>query len=336
MSTIFSASSPLSPENESQELSTLAAFISHIEGLQDEVRQKDMQISELEKEREQFRKKQDHFEQEQNAMNLQMDIQNKLLMKTRQTDTHIEQLRAAIIDREAIINEKEKSIRDIGRQLEHYKLLLQAQIRRYATMMLHGTGTDNTLPDLNTLAARADIDSWIEKLHERLEKEKSSSSGKRPLDPQEAQIANLRREIDFYVREIIYYKLDIRGYKSDIKKLKRATAQLGTYGSRASDLESDTSSLRPAVTPNNFSEAIPINRPLTPPPSGSAIAANSRVARGITNERTPRHLNLQFPITPRTPNHANEVGHMQPDSSSHSAVRHSPERRKPTVRELGV
>jgi chromosome segregation ATPase len=337
MSTAFSQSSSLSPENESQDLSTLAAFISHIEGLQDEIRQKDTQILELEKDREQFRRKQDHFEQEQNAMTLQMGIQNQLLMKTRQTDEHIEQLRAVIMDREVIIGEKEKSIRDIGRQLEHYKLLLQAQIRRYATMT--ATGTDDVLPELSTLASRADIDSWIDKLQVRLEKERSSINGKKPLDPREAQIANLRREIDFYVREIIYYKLDIRGYKSDIRKLKKVTAQLGTYGNRAFDFESDNSSLRQAITPNGFSEVIPIDRPLTPPPSGSVIASNnSRVARRIshTNQCIPRHLNLQFPTTPQSPNHANEAGQMQSDTFSHSVVRHSPKRRKSTVRELGI
>jgi hypothetical protein len=339
MSTEFSPSSPLSPENESQDLSTLAAFISHIEGLQDEVRHKDMQILELEKDREQFRKKQDHFLQEQNATSLQMGIQNKLLMKTRQNDEHIEQLRAAVIDREVIIGEKEKSIRDIGRQQEHYKLLLQAQIRRYATMTLHASGTDDALPELNTLASRADIDSWIEKLQERLEKERSSINGKKPLDPREAQIANLRREIDFYVREIIYYKLDIRGYKSDIKKLKKVTTQLASYGSRAMDFESDTSSLTQAVTPNSYSEAIQVDRPLTPPPSGSVIASvSSRVVRGISNSnnRMPRHLQLQFPATPQTPTFANEAGQMQPNTFSHSVSRHSPKRRKSTVRELGI
>jgi hypothetical protein len=337
MSTAFSAGSSLSPESESQDLSTLAAFISHIEGLQDEVRQKDMQISELEKDREQFRRKQDHFEQEQNAMNLQMGIQNQLLMKTRQTDEHIEQLRAIVMDREVIIGEKEKSIRNIGRQLEQYKLLLQAQIRRYATMT--ATGADDALPELDTLASRTDIDSWIEKLQVRLQKERSSITGNEPLDPREAQIANLRREIDFYVREIIYYKLDIRGYKSDIKKLKKVTAQLGTYGNRAVDFESDTSSLRQVATPNGFSETILVDRPLTPPPSGPLIASNnSRVARGIsqTNKRMPQNLNLQFPTTPQTPNHANETGHMQHNAFSHSDVRHSPKRRKSTVRELGT
>jgi chromosome segregation ATPase len=329
MGTVFSSSSPLSPEHESQELSTLAAFISHIEGLQDQVQQKDAQILELEKEREQFRKKQEHFEQEQSAMTLQMDVQNKLLMRTRRTDTNTEELRAAIMDREAIISEKEKSIRDIGRQLEHYKLLLQAQIRRYATMTLHAAATDDALPDLNTIAARADVDTWVERLHERLEKEKSSSSRRMPLDPREAQIVNLRREIDFYVREIIYYKLDIRGYKSDIKKLKRGTAQLSNHGSRASP-ESDASSFRPSATPNGFSGAI--DRPLTPPPSGSTVASNnSRVA----SNRIPRHLDLNFSTAPPTPSDGNEARYIQTDTASHSDVRHS-ERRRPTVRELGV
>jgi hypothetical protein len=329
MSTVFSSSSPVNPENESQELSTLAAFIAHIERLQDQVRQKDAQILELEKDREQFRKKQEHFEQEKSAMAVQMDVQSKLMMRTRRSDANTEQLRAAIIDREAIIGEKEKSIRDIGRQLEHYKLLLQAQIRRYATVTLHAAVNDDALPELNTLASRADVDKWIEKLQERLEKEKSSNSGRMPFDPKEAQIANLRREIDFYVREIIYYKLDIRGYKSDIKKLKRGTTQLGTYGSRASP-ESDASSFRPTVTPNGFSGAN--DRPLTPPPSGSTVASNNSRA----NNRIPRHLNLNFSMTPQDLNDANEARHTQPDTSSHSDVRHSPKRRRPTVRELGV
>ncbi|KAF1355728.1 hypothetical protein EJ07DRAFT_131691, partial [Lizonia empirigonia] len=124
---------------------------------------------------------------------------------------------------------KEKLVRDVERQLEHHKLLLQAEIRKHATMARYLADESNPLPDLSALVTKKDIDRWIQKLNQRLRKAKPMSPAKRPSTAVEAHIEDLRNEIDFYVREIIYYKLDIRGYKSDIKKLNRITAQLGSY-----------------------------------------------------------------------------------------------------------
>ncbi|KAH3906473.1 hypothetical protein HBH56_204410 [Parastagonospora nodorum] len=318
-STIFSSGSPISPEKESQELSTLATFVAHIERLQDQVRQKDAEVQDLERSREELQQSHDQIEREQRALNLQVEIQNQLLKKTRRTDEHIEQLRAAILDREAIISEKDRSVRALERQLEYHKLLLQAQIRRHATMTLHAATSDNPLPELSKLTKREDIDRWIEQLQERLKKEKLMAIEHRTLDPIEARVADLRQEIDFYVREIIYYKLDIRGYKGDIRKLKKVTAQLSSFASRASDLDSDTSSLRPAATPAPTPEltssdpratsrpsykAHPISRPITPPPSEPVSASKSSYGGSevkSTGKRVPSHRDLQTPKTPQTP-----------------------------------
>jgi hypothetical protein len=355
-STVFSSDTPISPANEIQEQSTLAAFVAHIERLQDQVRQKDAEISKLERAKLQF-------EQEQKAMALQMDIQNDLLKETRRTDSHIEQLHATVINREAIISEKEKSVRAIERQLEHHKLLLQAQIRRHAVTTLHTAVDSDPLPDLSTLATKADINRWIEKLQERLREERSITGGEGIYGPEEAHIANLRQEIDFYVREIIYYKLDIRGYKTDIKKLKKITNQLSSYGSRASDLESDTSSLRPVTTPSQprytpvtpdlgisyvpspiltgpISKAVSMNRPLTPPPSGSAnlttILNIAEKPRSMTKRVLPR-LDCHVPQTPRTPddregcNSTHESEHVDPRILPHATAGLLAEERNPTV-----
>ncbi|KAH7085521.1 hypothetical protein BKA63DRAFT_499767 [Paraphoma chrysanthemicola] len=249
MSTVFSSDSPVSPDG-AQETSTLAAFVAHIERLQDQVRQKDATISGLEADREQLLQRQGQLERDQKALGLQMDIQNDLMRKTGQSDSHIHELRTAVMDRETIIDEKEKSVHLLKKQLEQHKLLLHAQIRRNATVTLHAATEQDALPDLSTLAKRKDIDKWVEGLQVRLRKEKGSSRSNMSIDSREATLIDLRDEIDFYVREIILYKLDIRGYKSDIKKLKRITAQMSSYGSRVSDLDSETSSLRPAATPN--------------------------------------------------------------------------------------
>ncbi|CAO2656324.1 Nn.00g051270.m01.CDS01 [Neocucurbitaria sp. VM-36] len=354
MSTVFSSGSPISQENETQELSTLAAFIAHIERLQDQVRQKDAYITELEADLGQLRTRHSQLQQEHNETALRLDIQSELLRKTRHTDSHIEQLRTAIIDREAIIGEKEKSIRAVERQLEHHKLLLQAEIRRHAAMKLHVSVEDDPLPELTSLAAKGDIDKWIDKLHQRLKREQQTSDEGRSIGSTDAQVASLRQEIDFYIREIIYYKLDIKGYKSDIRKLKRATAQLSSYG----DLESDTSSLRPATTPSRprftsatpelgasgttsptlmgLASAIAVNRPVTPPPSGSThIAGFSPIDRPKPTNK-PAALDLRAPMTPQTPtsrsghNSANEADNIDPGISPRSVSRLSPERRKPT------
>jgi chromosome segregation ATPase len=346
-STIFSSSSPISPEKESQDLSTLATFVAHIERLQDQVRQKDAEILDLERHKEELQHKHDQIAQEQHALTLQVDIQNELLRKTRRTDAQIEQLRAAVMDREAMIGEKDKSVRAVERQLEYHKLLLQAQIRRHATMTLHAATNDEPLPEPSKVKTRADIDKWIEKLNERLQKEKPTAREQRLLDPDEARLADLRQEVDFYVREIIYYKLDIRGYKSDIKKLKKITAQLSSYASIASDLDSETSSLRPAATPvatpelgSSSSPAIskltygahPLHRPITPPPSEPRTASKSAHvvdSMKTMSEQVPLHLESQAPVTPQTPTRKMNI--TITERAEHADIGHRMGRKNSTV-----
>ncbi|KAF2129957.1 hypothetical protein P153DRAFT_396295 [Dothidotthia symphoricarpi CBS 119687] len=354
MSTAYSTGSP----RNSQEPITLSAFAAHMERLQDVIGQKDAQISELEGENEELRQRHSQLEQENNETNLRLDIQSELIEKTRQTDTHIEQLRTAIIDREAIIGEKEKSIRLVERQLEHHKLLLEAEIRKHAKMTLHAAVKDDPLPELNMLAAKEEVDKWINKLNQRLKKEKPMTEGPVPGNALEAQVEDMRQEIEFYVREIIYYKLDVKGYKSDIKKLKRGTTQLNCYGGKTSDLESDTSSLRPAPTSSRLRfpaatsdvggvgatlSARPIppfargstNRPVTPPLSGSTskpgrLPADSKKPTGKYN---PQPFDVK---TPRTPHRkvdsktVNDVENVDPSISPRPVVRLSPPCGNPT------
>ncbi|KAL6709534.1 hypothetical protein ACN47E_001469 [Coniothyrium glycines] len=249
ISTVFSSTSPLGSED-SRETSTLSAFVTHIERLQDQVKQKDVQLLNLQNEKGDLQQRQDQLEREYKEVMLHSDIKSDLLRKTKQADAHVEQLRSAVIDREAIIEEKEKSIQAARRQLEQQKLLLQAEIRRHATMKVNLSADHDPLPELTTLARKEDVDKWISQLSQRLEKELPVEARASAADGIDAQMQNLRREIDFYVREIIYYKLDIRGYKSDIRKLKKITAQLNNFGGRHSDFDSDTSSLRPTITPS--------------------------------------------------------------------------------------
>ncbi|KAJ4359434.1 hypothetical protein N0V95_002181 [Ascochyta clinopodiicola] len=298
MDTVFSADTQ--PAQQRDSTATLSTFVAHIEQLQDEIREKDAYISDLEGDSAYLRQMLDHVNRQCDEINLQLSIQDKLLRKTKETDKQIEQLRSAVMEREAVVGEKEKSIRKIERQLEHHKLLLQAEIRKHAATSRHLAGESNPLPELTALATKGDIDRWIQKLNQRLQKGKSMSSAKEPTTALEAHVENLLNEIDFYVREIIYYKLDIRGYKSDIKKLNKITAQLGSYGNRTSDLESETSSLRPAATPNQArflssspelkssghpspafvgpaQTSIGPARALTPPPSMTADSPHSNV-----------------------------------------------------------
>lgn len=345
---MFSSSSPVSAENESRELSTLATFISHIERLQDQVRQQETQIDQLQNEKDELAQKHDQLQRDHEATNLQMDIQNQLVKKTRRTDARIEQLRTAVLDREAIISEKAKSSRAIERQLELHKLLLQAQIRRNATLTIH-TAVDNAaLPELSSIAARADVDKWIERLQQRLKRDKGADQGPRSDDPNEDLIADLRREIDFYVREIIYYKLDIRGYKSDLKKLNRITSQLAGFGSRGSDLDSETSSIKRVVTPNLASsagttpelgsavepthgtlgaiaQAISSNRPVTPPTMGPSGTSNTsaRNVRTPSKKSDARRLDMQLPMTPQSPTSESDLVNNVQITKTHTAPRSS-------------
>ncbi|KAI4927319.1 hypothetical protein J4E85_005829 [Alternaria conjuncta] len=258
MSTVFSSASPISSELDSQENATLASFVAHIERLQDQVREKDHRIAKLEKEREQLRRAHSELEQEHKTTASRSG--------THHPDTHMERLRAAILNRESVIEEKDRVICTVERQLEHHKLLLQAEIRRHAAMKLHMAGEgEDSWPELASIARREDIDRWMDRLHERLRREQSKQKGKALADTPDVQMESLRQEIDFYVREIILFKLDIKGYKSDIRKLKKITAQMEAYG-RTSDLESEACSPRPTATP--IPSYFP---PITPELDGASV-----------------------------------------------------------------
>jgi len=345
MDTVFSTSL----NNPHDSSATLSKSVAHIEQLQDEIRQKDAHIAELNCNSSHLRQMLGQMDRQCDEINLQLDIQNELLGKTTETDAHIEQLRAAIRDREAVISEKEKSVRIVERQLEHHKLLLHAEIRKHATTSRYLINENDPLPELTTLATKSDIDRWIQKLNQRLRKARPMGSTKNSESALDAHIEDMRNEIDFYVREIIYYKLDIRGYKSDIKKLNKITAQLGSYGNRASDLDSDTSSLRPAPTPSRarflsttpelkgsvypssaFAGPVSANissaRALTPPVSMTADSPNmspSEKANQATN--TYQNSASRQPITPQLPSKATVTGaaHGTPTTSgSRDTQRH--------------
>jgi CII-binding regulator of phage lambda lysogenization HflD len=281
MDTVFSSDSYTERRRDSG--ATVAQYIAHMEHLEDDVRHKDAYIADLEGNCDQLRQMLDHVNQQYDEMSEQFDMQNELLGKTEESDAQIEQLRAAVVDREVVIAEKEKSVRAVEKQLEHHKLLLHAEIRKHATTSRYLSDNSNPLPELSSLASKKEIDGWIQKLHQRLRKVKPMSPARAPATAAEAQIEDLRNEIDFYVREIIYYKLDIRGYKSDIKKLNKVMAQLGSYGNR-SDLDSDTSSLRPAPTPRTrFTSTPELKGSERPSPAQNGIvSANMASVRALT------------------------------------------------------
>jgi hypothetical protein len=364
ISTVFSAGSPIGHANESENPITLSAFIAHIERLQEQLKEKELRTADLEQENKRLRHEYKLLEREHQEMSLQVDIQGQLLKKTKETDAHMEQLRNAIIDRESIIGEKSKSLRMAERQLEHHKLLLHAEIRRHATLSTSADVPIDPLPDLSTIASKEEVDRWISRLRSRLKKEEYRHPSMKESSSTSAD--DLKREVDFYVREIIYYKLDIKGYKSDIKKLKNIATRMGTYGSRASDLESPTPSISRSIdTPmrarfpgeasqppgiSNTSSptfngpvSTSLGRPTTPPPATPMTPDPSpttvKPATGIRKHRPHALMSPTLPYIPRTPtrvlsiNTANEVDNVDPGISPQSVARLSPERRKPTVRD---
>jgi hypothetical protein len=232
----------------SSENTTLNAIASHLEQLQAQVAEKNICIAELEAKCEQLQQKNSQLEQEHKRIAVQSDLQDELLKETHASGKVIKQLRTAVIDRESTIMENEETIHTLRRQLEYYKLLLQAEIRRHTAMKLCVTEEEHALPELTSLAKREDIDCWIEKLHERLRNEQPKNRVKACVDTSEARIESLRHEIDFYVREIILFKLDIKGYRSDIRKLKETTAHKDS-SEETSDVIRTASSLEVAASP---------------------------------------------------------------------------------------
>ena len=281
MDTVFSSDSYTERRRDSG--ATVAQYIAHMEHLQDDVRHKDAYIADLEGNCNQLQQMLKNINQQYDEMSEQFYMQHELLGKAEESDAQVEQLRAAVLDREVVIAEKEKSVRAVEKQLEHHKLLLHAEIRKHATTSRYLSDDSNPMPELSSLATKKEIDKWIQKLHQRLRKVKPMSPARAPATAAEAQIEDLRNEIDFYVREIIYYKLDIRGYKSDIKKLNKVMAQLGSYGNR-SDLDSDTSSLRPVPTPRTrFTSTPELKSSERPSPAqNSIVSANMASVRALT------------------------------------------------------
>jgi hypothetical protein len=350
MSTVFANDSPISQTE--ADPTTLTAFVSHIERLQEQIRQKDMIITELESEKDHLKQKYDRLENKHRELDLQSNLQGQLLTKTKQHEIHIEELRTAIIKREAMIGEKSKALQQTERQLEHHKLLLKAEIRRHASYSLLADMKGNPLPELTSLASKEDIHQWIERLQKQLNKDKAERLGQTAHE--ESAIEALRRENDFYVREIIYYKLDCRGYKSDIKKLKKIAAQMGGHESRPEEVvspdPSDTSatskflgipnlgaSASPFSVPTEpISVAIPLKQRMTPPPTEYTPDPSPIDKVKRTVKRVPVPLQFNMPLTPRTPplnfsNMANEVDDIDPGNSPRSVAKLSPGRRKPTV-----
>ena len=361
-STVFSTDSPSDGPQDAGEPTTLTAFVAHIDRLQGQLREKEVHISELQADREYLQQRHGELEQERDGANLELEIQNSLMERTQQTERYVEQLRTAVIDRESIIGEKERLMCTMEKQLEHHRLLLQAEIRKHGAMLRHNFIKQEPLPELTALASKKDIDRWIQKLNQRLKSEKPVNEVGRPAGSVEGQLQDLQDEIEFYVREIIYYKLDIRGYRSDIRKLKKATGQMGGSGNRASDLESDTSSLRPATTashtrcpsatpelgsihvlsPDPVSSSMQ-GRSITPlqmPPPGSTITPGHSPMDSTkpTKDYFAHEYEQRDPMTPQSMGRnsishtADEAEEIVPKTSPRSAKPVSPERRKPVVR----
>ncbi|KAF2201518.1 hypothetical protein GQ43DRAFT_471704 [Delitschia confertaspora ATCC 74209] len=369
ISTVFSSgatSSPLSAKD-SQSPTTIGAFVARIGQLEQQIEQKDDRINTLDKQvcqkddqiktlEKQNKRLRDNFDQLANEREIlnqvhrkleyNADLQNELLGKTRECNAHvehIEQLRAAILQREHVIAEKEKAIRMTERQLEHHKLLLQADIRRYAKSAVHSHVQEEPLPELGTLASKDDVDRWIERLQRRLKKEESDSPNELPAPAKdlESQIVDLKKEIDFYVREIIYFKLDIKGYKSDIRKLQRVAATIGNRGdldspapSQAETLSLGFSATSSPMSMGPFPGARPLARPSTPPTSRTTPDFNPSPAGKVTSISHKRFGQQPSPCTPprkRGVNVTENMDNTDAGISPRSVARLSPERRKPTA-----
>ncbi|KAL1800500.1 hypothetical protein ACET3X_000842 [Alternaria dauci] len=352
----FSGASPTSSELDSQENSTLAAFVAHVAHLQDQVREKDLYIADLEKELQQLRQTSPQLERGHNtpAANLVTQDQSR---EAHRTDTYMGQLRNAVLNREAVIEEKDRDIRAIEKQLEHHKLLLQAEVRRNAAMKLHIATEADSWPELTSLARREDIDRWMDRLHERLRREQPKTKGKALIDTPDVQMETLRKEIDFYVREIILFKLDIKGYKSDMRKLKKVTAQMEAYG-RTSELESEACSLRQTATPvhSQFAPPTPEFSSTSSPVMEHSHTRNGKDDVGesyVSPSPSASSRNLDYvAVVPRNSpeldiprtlhdialreGHAVETDSTNCRASSQTAAPRSAERPKATVRTLMV
>jgi hypothetical protein len=89
MSTVFSSDSPINHVNEQQEPSTIAAFVSHIERIQEQLKQKEALNTELEEGNARLRDSYDQLGRDYRELTLKSDIQGQLLNKSKQSDVYV-------------------------------------------------------------------------------------------------------------------------------------------------------------------------------------------------------------------------------------------------------
>ncbi|OCL04720.1 hypothetical protein AOQ84DRAFT_380290 [Glonium stellatum] len=341
--------------------STIATFIGHIERLQEQVKEKETQINDLKRDNQLRRHDIDDHEhrcselvQENSRLQLQEELHAKLLEQAKVADAEISELKS--------------TVRRVQKELEYHVLLLQAEIRKQASMAILTERPDDQAA--RSLASKADVDRMIEGLQKRLKAHMSADSETKLLEQStdlESQIKLLKKENEFYVREIMYYKLDVRGYKKDIKELKRAI-------NRGQNVPSEANSPNPAQAPFRYSAGTPIRSRFHPAITGglgiSASSSPTSVPMSASNSFQPStpatsaapstpHLSpshntqtgpgpqnrvVRAPspkpktvlVTPQTPprqyshNPANDVDHTSPGISPRSVLCLSPSRTKPT------
>lgn len=340
--------------------STIATFIEHIERLQDQVKEKESRINDLEQDNQLRRLDIDDHEHrcnellhENTKLKLQEEIHAKLSEQAKEADAEISELKS--------------TIRRMQKELEYHVLLLQAEIRRKATLAILTVEPDDQAA--RSLASKADVDRMIEGLQKRLKAHMSADSETKLLEQStdlESQIKLLKKENEYYVREIMYYKLDVRGYKKDIKELKRTTnrgqnvrseanspnpqacyrSSAGTpvrsrFNSAAAGGLGISASSSPTSAPmsasNSFQPSTPATSaaPSTPhlSPSRTTHTGPGAQKRAI---RAPSPKSQNTPMTPQTPprrpgrNPANDADNSSPGISPRSVSRLSPSRTKPT------
>ena len=216
------------------------------------------------------------------------------------TDTYSAQLREQIVMREKVISDKEKMTQAVAKQLEHHKLLLQAEIRRHAKSTMAGFVQNEPLPDIAALASPEETDRWIERLHKRYRKQQAEKPAKKPefAHELEAKVFDLKQEVEFYIREILYFKLDIKGYKHDIKKLQGKLDKAGGASAKVEREHGSTRTLK--FSPSPEPELQPPQTPRRAPDANPANAAD-QMAPGVSPRSAQRISSDRYRPTPPSP-----------------------------------
>ena len=200
----------LSPQSDLP--SRIADMAFRLEDMQAQLEAKDEAIASLTAQTEQATVLTASLDNQNRELSERLDQRTPVVDRGEATDAVAREADAGVRERlEAALAERDK-----------YAMLLHAEIRRTAVDD-HGRNH----PSMPFLKKKIELDDAVRLVRERAkaylgkaagEAEEGEEAGEERL---RAKVADLEKEIDYYLNDIVLYKLDVKGYRKDLRKAEQ-------------------------------------------------------------------------------------------------------------------